>query len=114
MRLPGSRGGLNVAACCCTARAVPSTFPDTCSPSFVLSNRPCPLLVPSGTAKVGPGQTAYINDSMGLHAVRCDEDACGEEEGAVSLVRHWLQAGWAAGQGSGSMRCACKPQACDP
>ena len=48
--------------------------------------RPCPLLVPAGVGKVGVGQTAYINDSHGLHAVRCDADACGAgEEGAVSL-----------------------------
>lgn len=40
----------------------------------------------SGVGKVGVGSTAYINDSMGLHAVRCDDGACAEgEEGAVSL-----------------------------
>lgn len=33
---------------------------------------------------MGLGGTAYINDSMGLHAVRCDDAAC-DEEGAVSL-----------------------------
>lgn len=48
--------------------------------------RPCPLLVLTGVTPVGPGGTAYINDSMGLHAVRCADDACPPgEPGCVSL-----------------------------
>ena len=36
---------------------------------------------------MGPGGTAYINDTIALHAVRCDDAACDAagEEGAVSL-----------------------------
>ena len=35
---------------------------------------------------MGVGGTAYINDQLGLHAVRCHDDACEEgEEGSVSL-----------------------------
>lgn len=57
-------------------------------PGVIAATSPCPLLTPAGINKVGPGGSAYINDSMGLHAVRCDDDACGgpdAEEGAVSL-----------------------------
>lgn len=34
---------------------------------------------------MGVGATAYINDGLGLHAVRCDDGACGAQPGAVSL-----------------------------
>ena len=35
---------------------------------------------------MGVGATAYINDQLGLHAVRCHDAACEEgEEGSVSL-----------------------------
>lgn len=46
-----------------------------------------PPPAPAGVGKVGPGGTAYINDTIALHAVRCDDVACGAagEEGAVSL-----------------------------
>ncbi|KAL4442132.1 hypothetical protein ABPG77_011393 [Micractinium sp. CCAP 211/92] len=57
-------------------------------PGVIAATSPCPLLVSAGINKVAPGQSAYINDSLGLHAVRCDDDACGvpgAEEGAVSL-----------------------------
>ena len=47
--------------------------------------RPCPPLLPTGSSKVGVGQTAYINDSLGLHAVRCDDAACVPGEGSISL-----------------------------
>ena len=60
--------------------------PCTSPPSSPRS--PCPLLLPDGVNHVCVGTTAYINDSMGLHAVRCDDAACGgpgAEEGAVSL-----------------------------
>lgn len=51
------------------------------TPSLVL------LTAPAGVGKVGPGGTAYINDTIALHAVRCDDEACDAagEEGAVSL-----------------------------
>lgn len=58
------------------------------APPCLLPCSPCPMLVSAGINKVGPGESAYINDSLGLHAVRCDDGACGgpgAEEGAVSL-----------------------------
>lgn len=57
-------------------------------PGVIAATSPCPMLVSAGINKVGPGESAYINDSLGLHAVRCDDGACGgpgAEEGAVSL-----------------------------
>ncbi|PSC69833.1 cysteine dioxygenase [Micractinium conductrix] len=57
-------------------------------PGVIAATSPCPLLLPDGVNHVCVGTTAYINDSMGLHAVRCDDAACGgpgAEEGAVSL-----------------------------
>ena len=45
---------------------------------------------------MGVGGTAYINDQLGLHAVRCHDDACEEgEEGSVSL--HICECAWPAG-----------------
>ncbi|PRW56884.1 cysteine dioxygenase [Chlorella sorokiniana] len=56
-------------------------------PGVISASAPCPLLMPAGVGKVGPGGTAYINDTIALHAVRCDDAACeaAGEEGAVSL-----------------------------
>ncbi|EFN58340.1 hypothetical protein CHLNCDRAFT_142389 [Chlorella variabilis] len=46
-------------------------------PGVISATTPCPLLVPTGVSR--------INDSMGLHAVRCPDDACCEGEGSISL-----------------------------
>ncbi|KAI7837288.1 hypothetical protein COHA_008902 [Chlorella ohadii] len=56
-------------------------------PGVISAHAPCPLLTPAGVGKVGLGGTAYINDTIALHAVRCDDAACDAagEEGAVSL-----------------------------
>ena len=55
-------------------------------PGVLTATTPCPRLASAGISKVGVGATSHINDATGLHAVRCDGDACEEgEEGAVSL-----------------------------
>lgn len=74
-----SAGPGRLCALCTASLSIPIT-------TTTLACRPCPQLTPAGVGKVGVGATAYINDSLGLHAVRCDDGACGGGlPGAVSL-----------------------------
>ena len=63
------------------ASAHAASLPDI--PGVVGPAQACPVLRPAGVAAVAPGGTAYINDSMGLHAVRCPADC--PAPGAVTL-----------------------------
>lgn len=53
-------------------------------PGVLNATTPCPGLTHTGTARIGPGDVAYINDSQGLHAVRCPDD-CPSAEGGITL-----------------------------
>ncbi|KAI8476358.1 MAG: RmlC-like cupin domain-containing protein [Monoraphidium minutum] len=64
------------------AEAIPAAAPPL--PRVLSSVRPCPRLAPAGARRAAAGDVVYINDSQGLHAVRCPDD-CPEEEGAVTL-----------------------------
>ena len=60
---------------------------------------------------MGVGGTAYINDQLGLHAVRCHDAACEEgEEGSVSL--HICECAWPAGRPAAQPACLPRPCAC--
>lgn len=58
-----------------------SSAPDI--PGVLKATSPCPQLAPAGSSMVAAGATAYINDSMALHAVRCSEHC--PAPGAVTL-----------------------------
>ena len=51
-------------------------------PGVLSSVRPCPRLEVQGVTCLSPGQTAYVSDELGLHAVRC---TAGAKEGGVTL-----------------------------
>ncbi|KIY99698.1 hypothetical protein MNEG_8258 [Monoraphidium neglectum] len=66
------------------AAATPTPADAPHLPGVLRATSPCPLLCHTGTARVAPGEVAYINDHDGLHAVRCPLD-CPSEEGGITL-----------------------------
>lgn len=52
-------------------------------PGVLGTMEPCPMLTPGGVNAVAPGQTAYVNDNIALHAVRCPSTC--PAPGAVTL-----------------------------
>jgi len=52
-------------------------------PGVLGTTSPCPRLHPAGVTSLALGQTAYINDDIALHAVRCPSDC--PAPGAVTL-----------------------------
>ncbi|KAL4452228.1 hypothetical protein ABPG75_007890 [Micractinium tetrahymenae] len=58
--------------------------PPPALPGVLAATAPCPELQELGKVVGGPGALLYINDGIGLHAVRCADDT-NLEEGAVTL-----------------------------
>ena len=62
------------------AEEVPAAAPPGL-PGVLRATSPCPRLRHVASARMGVGDTAYINDGLGLHSVRCPGGEEGGEEG---------------------------------